>query len=170
MQRRTLLKLGFASGAALTLLAGTAVLLYEPAWRDGRLSETGRRVLRGVARAILDGWLPDDATNMQVALRSHLDRMDDTLRAMPPAAQREIAQLLALLASTPGRLALAGLGADWSDADVPRVQAALQGMRSSRIGLRMQAYHALRDLTHAAYFSDRTTWARLGYPGPSVIE
>ena len=40
-------------------------------------------------------------------------------------------------------------------------------MRASRIALRQQAYHALRDLTHAAYFADAATWARLGYPGPT---
>lgn len=170
MQRRTLLKLGLVSGAALTLLAGTAVLLHEPAWRDGRLTNTGYRVLSALARAILDGWLPGDIAAQQVELASHLNRVNETLRAMPRATQSELAQLLALLASTPGRLALVGLVVDWPEADVAQIQAALQGMRASRVGLRQQAYHALRDLTHAAYFSDPATWAHLGYPGPSTVE
>ena len=170
MRRRTLLKLGLASGAALTLLAGIALLLHEPAWRDGRLTDTGRRVLDAVARGVLDGWLPGDRGARRVALASHLDRMSETLRAMPPASQRELAMLLGLLASAPGRLGLAGLPVDWPDADTEQIQAALQGMRTSRVDLRQQAYHALRDLTHAAYFSDRATWARLGYPGPTTVE
>jgi hypothetical protein len=49
------------------------------------------------------------------------------------------------------------------------VQSALQAMRSSRLELRQQAYHALRDLTNAAYFADAATWAALGYPGPRSL-
>ena len=78
--------------------------------------------------------------------------------------------MLTLLALPPGRLALAGLSTDWARADVVQIQAALQAMRSSRLALRQQGYHALRDLTHAAYFADSVTWAQLGYPGPTKIE
>ena len=42
-------------------------------------------------------------------------------------------------------------------------------MRTSRIGLRQQAYHALRDLTNAAYFADPQTWPLMGYPGPRAV-
>ena len=170
MERRTLLKLGLASSAALALVGGGAALFYEPGWRDGRLTGAGRRVLSAVAHAVLDGSLPADAGPQQAALASHLDRMDATLRAMPSATQREVGDLLALLALPPGRLALAGLAADWRLADVAQIQAALQAMRTSRLDLRQQAYHALRDLTHAAYFADSATWAQLGYPGPIKIE
>lgn len=170
MQRRTLLKLGLASGATLALAGGGAALFYEPAWRDGRLTQTGRSVLGAVARGVLDGSLPAQAGPRQAALAAHLDRMDTTLRAMSPATQRDVGDLLSLLALLPGRLALAGLASDWPRADVAQIQAALQAMRSSRLALRQQAYHALRDLTHAAYFADSATWVRLGYPGPTKIE
>jgi hypothetical protein len=170
MQRRTLLKLGVASGATLALVGGGAALFYEAAWREGRLTETGRRVLGAVACAVLDGSLPADAGAQQAAIAAHLDRMDATLRAMPPATQREVGDLLALMALPPGRRALAGLATDWAQADVAQIQAGLQAMRSSRLALRQQAYHALRDLTHAAYFADSATWSQLGYPGPTKIE
>jgi hypothetical protein len=42
-------------------------------------------------------------------------------------------------------------------------------MRLSSLALKQQGYHALRDLTNAAYFSDPTAWQRMGYPGPSDI-
>lgn len=170
VKRRSLLKLGIASTATLALLGGGAALLYEPTWRDGRLTDSGRQVLAAIARAVLDGSLPVDTGPQQAAIASHLDRMDATLRAMPPATQREVGDLLALLALPPGRLALAGLASDWARADVAQIQTALQAMRSSRLALRQQAYHALRDLTHAAYFADSATWAQLGYPGPTKIE
>jgi hypothetical protein len=170
MQRRTLLKVGIAGGAVLGMMAGGAALLFEPAWRDGRLTESGRRVFGAVARAVLDGRLPADVVAMQSAVASHLDRIEATVRAMPPASQRDVANLVTLLAMAPGRIALAGLPVDWPNADAALIQDSLQAMRTSRIALRQQAYHALRDLTHAAYFADRATWSQLGYPGPTTIE
>lgn len=170
MQRRTLLKLGIASTVTLTLVGGGVAWLYEPAWHDGRLTVTGRNVLAAIARAVLDGSLPADASLQTAALASHLDRMGATLLAMPATTQHEVGDLLALLATPPGRLTLAGLSTDWPRADVAQLQAALQAMRTSRLMLRRQAYHALRDLTHAAYFASSATWAQLGYPGPAKIE
>ena len=41
-------------------------------------------------------------------------------------------------------------------------------MRESSLALRQQAFHALRDITNASYFADRSTWAAIGYPGPRV--
>jgi hypothetical protein len=166
MQRRTLLKLGIASGALLALAGAGTALFYEPGWRNGRLTAAGRGVLASVARAVLDGSLPDDPAAMQIALAAHLDRMDATLRAMPLATQGDMSDLLAILAMAPGRVALTGLITDWPHAKVTQVQAALQAMRVSRISLRQQAYHALRDLTHAAYFANSASWLQLGYPGP----
>jgi uncharacterized protein YjiS (DUF1127 family) len=167
MQRRTLLGLGVASGAALALVGGGAALFYERAWRDGHLAPTGRHVVRAVARGVLDGSLPAVGAAKHAALEAHLDRMEVTLRALPQWTQRELADLLAVLALPPGRLALSGLTPDWASASVAEIQAALQTMRTSRMGLRQKAYHALRDLTHAAYFADRSTWPLLGYPGPT---
>lgn len=170
MQRRTLLGLGLAGGAALVLAGGGAALLYQPAWRDGRLTAVGRNVFSAVARGVLDGSLPKDGPAQQSALSAHLERMEMTLRALPPWTQRELSDLLVLLALAPGRLALAGLVTEWSLASVAQIQTALQAMRTSRIDLRQQTYHALRDLTHAAYFADSATWEQLGYPGPAKIE
>jgi hypothetical protein len=169
MQRRTLLKLGLAGSAVLALVGGGTALMHEPAWREGRLMTSGRAVFGAVARAVLDGSLPAGGVARAAALGAHLERLEATLRALPPAAQREIASLLAVLASPPGRLAVAGLNADWVRADIASIQVALQSMRHSRLALRQQAYHALRDLTHAAYFADRATWVQLGYPGPTSI-
>lgn len=169
MQRRTLLKLGLAGTIALTLVGGGVTWLIQPTWRDGRLTKSGRHVLGSIARAVLEGSLPAVAGPHAIALASHLDRMDATLRALPLSTQGEVAELLTLLAAAPGRLALTGLSADWARANVAQIQAALEAMRTSQIGIRQQAYHALRDLTHAAYFAGPDTWAQLGYPGPTSI-
>lgn len=168
MQRRRLLQIGIASAAVLAL-AGAGAALWRPGWTGRRLSDAGRAVFRAVARAVLDGSLPAGRAAQDAALDAHLLRMDATVSAFPPATQAEISQLLALLHAAPGRLALAGLTSAWDDAAVTEIQSALQGMRVSPIALRQQAYHALRDLTNAAWYADPATWPALGYPGPRPL-
>jgi hypothetical protein len=169
MQRRTLLGLGVTGAAVLALAGGGAALMYERAWRDGTLLPAGRRVLAAVARAVLDGSLPNDAAAQATAIDGHLTRMQATVSALPPHTQSEVADLLALLSMPPLRVALTGLSSPWEQASVADVQAALQSMRQSSLLLRRQAYGALRDLTHAAYFADATTWPLLRYPGPRTL-
>lgn len=168
MQRRTLLKLGIGASVVLAV-AGTGVALLQPGLRDGRLGVASNEVMRAVARAVLDGVLPVDASQQAQALEAHLTRLDAAIAAFPAATRAELSQLLGLLASAPGRRALAGLAEPWPQASVADIQQALQSMRVSRLALRQQAYHALRDLTNAAYFSDPSAWAHLGYPGPMDI-
>jgi hypothetical protein len=168
MQRRSFLKLGFGATTALVLVGG-GLALFQPGLRDGRLNEASREVFAGVARAVLDGSLPADSIQRHLALQLHLQRLDDVLFAFPHEVQAELSQLLAILGSTPGRVALAGLHAPWPEASVAQVQTALQGMRVSSLALKQQAYQALRDLTNAAYYADPSAWNVLGYPGPKTI-
>lgn len=168
MQRRKLLKLGLGASLALAA-AGGAVVLLRPALQDGRLRPGARAVMQSVAQAVLDGVLPAEPGAHRAALDAHLLRLEAAIAAFPAPTQAELSQLLALLSSPPGRIALAGLSPDWPEADVSQVQGALQQMRLSSLALKQQAYHALRDLTNAAYFSDPVAWAHLGYPGPTDL-
>lgn len=168
MQRRTLLKLGTASAAAL-MLAGGAAALLQSGLAQGRLSRAGREVFSAVGGAVLDKTLPDEEGARQIALRGLLDRIDTLVMGLPPHAQAELSQLLSLLASAAGRRILAGLSQPWAEASVGQIQQALQGMRLSSIALRQQAYAALHDISAGAYFSDPASWPLLGYPGPLKI-
>lgn len=168
MQRRTLLKLGLGAAAVLAV-AGGGVALLKPGLVNGRMTPAARGVFRAVARGVLDGSLPPDPAARDEALQAHLKRLDDALAAFPVPTQAELSQLLALLASAPGRLTLAGLRSDWPDASSQEVQQSLQGMRTSGLALRQQAYHALRDLTNAAYYADPAIWPLMGYPGPRSV-
>lgn len=168
MRRRTLLKLGIGATVVLAV-AGGGVALLNPALSNGQLSEEARSVMHAVARAVLDGALPAAADERAKAIEAHLQRLEAAIAAFPPATQAELSQLLSLLAMAPGRVALAGLMTDWPQASVVQLQSSLQGMRLSSLALKQQGYHALRDLTNAAYFSDPTAWQRMGYPGPSDI-
>lgn len=168
MQRRTLMKLGIGAAAVLAA-AGGGLALLRPGWSGGSLSADAMVVMRAVARGVLDGNLPADAVKREAALHGHLQRLGATIAGFPAATQAELSQLLALLASPPGRMLLAGLQPPWADATVEQLTAALQDMLTSSIALRQQAFHALRDLTNAAYFADPGTWPMLGYPGPTDI-
>jgi hypothetical protein len=168
MQRRSFLTLGLGATAALALVGG-GIALFQPGLSEGRLTLSGRTVFAAVAGGVLDGSLPAGALQRNEAMQAHLSRVSDVLAAFPPAVQSELSQLLAILAAAPGRIALAGLYTPWAEADVPQIQLALQGMRTSSLALKQQAYHALRDLTNAAYYADPLAWQMLGYPGPRTV-
>jgi len=166
--RRSLLKLG-AAAAAVLAVGGGALALLQPGLADARLTGASREVFTAVARAVVDGTLPAEAVGRDKAIASLLDRIDTLVAGFPAHAQSELSQLLALLASTPGRRGFAGLSQPWASAELAQVQAALQSMRMSSLALRQQAYLALHEITCGAYFSEPATWARLGYPGPVAI-
>ena len=168
MQRRRLLKLGIAS-AAVFMVAGGVTTLLQPVWQHGRLTPAAREIFSSVARAILEGTLPEEANTRQQAMQGLLDRLDGVIAAFPPHVQAELAQLMGILVSSVGRRTLAGLQPSWAEASVLEVQQALQSMRLSSLTLRQQSYHALHDLIGVAYFADASTWPALGYPGPLTI-
>lgn len=162
------MKIGVLS-AAVIAMAGGAALWVQAGLRNGQLTLAGRGVFRAVGRTVLDGSLPIDGQAQQRALDGFLDRVDALIRALPPHAQDELSQLLATLASAPGRYLVAGVSTDWADASTADLAQGLQGMRISGLALKQQAYAALHDITAAAYFSDAATWPVLGYPGPLQI-
>lgn len=168
MQRRTLLRLGLASGAVLALAGGAAVWL-QPGLDRGALSPVGREVFSAVGDAVLDKSLPVPEGARAVALTGLLSRIDALVLSLPPHAQNELSQLLSVLGNPAGRRALAGLNQPWTIAKTEQVQQALQGMRVSSLALRQQAYAALHDIAAGAYFSDPSSWSVLGYPGPPEI-
>jgi hypothetical protein len=168
MRRRGLLTLG-AVAAVVLAAGGGALALIQPGWRDGRLTPRGRELFAAVGSALLDGSLPRGDAAASRAIDGLLTRLDATIAGLPPHVQAELSQLLALLGSTGGRLALSGLQEDWQRASLAQRQEALQAMRVSSAAVRQQSYQALHDLVGSAYFSDPSTWHALGYPGPVAI-
>jgi hypothetical protein len=169
LQRRMLLGLGLAGSAVMAVSAGGIAWMFEPAWRDNRLLPAGERVLGAVARAVLDGHVPDEPRAQGQAIEQHLLRMSHLLRSLPPHTQAEVAEMLALLALPPTRLALASLVAPWESASVAELQQSLRSMQTSTLLLRRQIFTALRDLTRGAYFADAATWPSMRYPGPRAL-
>lgn len=164
MRRRTLLTVGLAGGAVLAVAGGTLALL-APARRDGKLTEASRAIFAALGPAVLASvWSPQAD-----ALQDYLVRVQGAVDGLPPALQSELDELLSIAASPPGRRLLVGLSVPWAEASADELRAALAGMRDSSVALRQQAYHALRDLTNAAWFGGPATWASIGYPGPMKV-
>ena len=168
MQRRSLLKLGLVSGAVLAVAGGAAVL-WRPGIAQGRLTASAREVFASLGYAILQGTLPSEPQARAQAVEGMVERVDVLLQKLPPHVQAELSQLLGLLCTAPGRFGLAGLVPAWADASEAQLQAALEGMRQSGLALRQQAYLGLHEIVGGAYFSDESTWASVGYPGPPIL-
>jgi hypothetical protein len=168
MRRRRLLKLGFGA-AALLAVVGSGIALVRPGVVAGRLTPEADAVFAAVARAVLDKSLPNQAGQRGAALEIHLSHMNALIGALPEPTQVELSHLLALLVSAPGRTFVAGLGTKWADADTAEIQACLERMRMSSVRSRQQVYHALRDLTNAAFYAYPSAWPLMGYPGPVAV-
>lgn len=162
------MQLGLGASAML-VLGGAAAWSWRPGWRDGRLTDSGRAVFAAVARAVLEGSLPPEGAAQTAALTVHLDRLGQTIAGFPAPTRNELSQLLGILSITPGRRWLTGLAVDWPEASTIAVDQALRSMRQSDQALRQQAYHALRDLTNAAFYAQPEHWPLIGYPGPVAV-
>jgi len=169
MKRRSLLKLGIASGVVLAVAGGSLALLKPGLLADGRLSPAARQLMRAVALAVFDGLLPAEAAAREARLAAHLDQLDANIAGFPPHLRGELSQLLSLLTSSGGRFTLTGLTSDWDAASTEDVQASLRAMSLSSLGLKQQIYHALRDLSSLVFFSNAASWQLVGYPGPREI-
>lgn len=169
MQRRRLLKLGLVSATAIGVVGSFALFLQGPETQGKPLTGSALGVLSTVSAVLLEGSVPKDASNRAVTLAGFPDRLANTVSGLSLGSQRELAQLLSMLALAPGRRILSSLGSDWSVASTEEIRDALETMRRSRLLLRRQVYHALRDLARAAWYTDPNTWVALGYPGPRPI-
>lgn len=170
MQRRGLLKLGLGAGALLTVAAGAAWWTAHTSARQAdRFQPAARAFLLAIGSAVLLGVLPENPDDKKQALLIWIDRLETTVAGMPATVQQEFDDLVLILLSAPGRLALTGLRSQWEDASPAQLHDTLQGLRFSIWSLRQQIFHALRDLSNAAYFAAPQSWVVLGYPGPFKV-
>lgn len=162
MHRRTLLKAGAAGGALLSI-GGVALVAGRDPVADRE------RVMAGLVPAILDGALPESATERAAAVRRCIDGVGIAVAALAPASQRDLARLFALLAAPPGRRLLAGVHADWPDAPRAEVAAFLEGWRLHPVALFRSGYAAMHDLVLGSWYADPGSWPAIGYGGPLAL-
>lgn len=165
LSRRQFLRFGVAGGLALAA-AGVARGQGRYAPASGAeplavLDADDRAVLAAIAPALLAG-VRGAERNVDAVVGS----IDRAVAGLPPHLQAEVKQLLALLASWPGRRLLAGVSAPWTEAPPAEVAAFLERWRFSGWRLLQQAYHALHELVFAAWYARPDAWPAIGYPGP----
>jgi hypothetical protein len=166
--RRRFLKFGVA-GVLVLAAAGAARGQARYRAADGSatlqlLRESDREVLAAIAPAILAGTAASGP-----ALAAAIGSVDRAVAGLPLHLRDEVLQLLALLASWPGRRWVAGVAAPWPDASAAEVAAFLERWRFSRWALLQQGYQALHDLVLAAWYARPDSWPAIGYPGPPEV-
>lgn len=164
--RRRFLKLGLGATVLLAVAGGGSALLSTPGLAEGRLSASSRQLMRAITVAVCGDLLPPEGPAREARLASHLEQLERQIAGFPPHLRKELGQLLTLLGTTPGRLALMGLSSPWAQASPAELQARLHTMGRSSLALRQQIFHALRDLNCLVFFNDPASWAAVGYPGP----
>jgi hypothetical protein len=158
-----------------TGVAGTAVLVaarwLQPSHSvaASALSADAADVMRAIIPALLDGALPDDATERQAAIEDTVDAVGTAIAGLPPVTRDELSTLFALLDFAPVRIAFADIDFAWRDADVVTTNAFLVRLQKSRWSVKRTAYDALHQLTFAAWYASPSTWPSIGYPGPPAL-
>ena len=167
--RRTFLVAGIAGATALATAGwlrsrpDTPVILGAS---PTVLDPDAYAVVAAVTPVLLDGALPGDAGKAAAAVRETVANVGLAIAGLPPAAQKELAQLFALLAFAPARIALARVSSPWPQASRDEIAAFLESWRSSRFLLLHSAYAALHQLVFAAWYGNPDSWPAIGYPGP----
>jgi hypothetical protein len=166
-KRRWLLKSALVIGAVGAALGGS--VFWNRGISGGILTEHGRDVFKAISRAVLSHVLPTDPAAREAKLDSHLHRLNEFIQTLPSSSQMELAALLGVLANAPTRLMMTGLSTSWAKASTEEVTQALESMRVHALPTTMLSYHAVRDLTAIAFFTNPDNWALAGYPGPMDI-
>lgn len=171
--RRQFIKAGIGG----SLLLAAAAALHAPLDRLGKralvdahpLDASLRSVVEAIAPVILEGAFPGAGAARVAALERIGSGVAQAVGALSAASQREVAELFALLAFAPTRIAVAGVTPPWDQASVTDIEGFLRRWQGSRFDLLKSGYQALHDLVLGAWYADPRTWAAIGYPGPPVL-
>ncbi|HUJ00983.1 MAG TPA: hypothetical protein VLY46_12140 [Usitatibacter sp.] len=169
--RRRFLQIGLAGAAAL-LAVDALERAFTVAGRGlgGTLAADDLRVARALAPVVLAGALPSGAPEREAALGRIVAGFARVVARLGPAERRQLTRLLGLLRWPPARLLLAGLWRPLEEAQERDIAVFLQRWRASPFDLLRAAYAALTQLLQAACYDDPESWARIGYPGPPVLD
>ena len=170
--RRQFIKTGIAGA----LLLAAAAYCQKPLDRAGKqalvagnpLDASLRTVIPAIAPVILQGAFPSGAERA-AALERIVRGVTQAVGALSATSQKEVAELFALLAFAPTRIAVAGLTPAWDQAGATEIEGFLRRWQHSRLDLLKSGYQALHDLVLGAWYADPQSWTAIGYPGPPAL-
>jgi len=126
-------------------------------------------IVAAIVPVLLDGALPAGDAAAAEAVRETVANVSLAVSGLPPAAQKELSELFALLAFAPARIAVARVWAPWAEASRDEVAAFLERWRTSGFRLLRSAYDALHQIVLAAWYGNPKSWVAIGYPGPPAV-
>jgi hypothetical protein len=166
-KRRWFLKTALAIGAVGASLGG--LVYWHRGMSDGKLTEHGRDVFRGLAIGFVGPMLPTDPAQREAILQGHLLHLEGFLNGLSNVLQVEINGLAGLLGNLPTRKMLTGLGTSWSKASDADIAQAIETMRLNPLPTTRLTYQVARAVTCMAFFENSAHWHLTGYPGPVQI-
>lgn len=166
-KRRWFLKTALAIGVVGSTLGG--LVYWHRGMSNGKLTEHGRDVFRGLAVGFVGPMLPKDAKARDAILDGHLTHLEEFINGMPGVLQVEINAIAGLLGNLPTRKMLTGLGSSWSEASDADIAKAIETMRLNPLPSTRLTYQVVRAITCMSFFSNSANWHLTGYPGPVQI-
>jgi hypothetical protein len=174
LTRRTFILAGVAGSAALAGAywwrgRGSGAPVAPELVPLARLDADAPAIVTAVIPGFLGGALPSEPDARREAVSRTAAAVARAASMLPPAPQRELGQLFALLGFAPARFFLAGVVSDWPEARESEIVGFLDRWQQSRHTLQRSAYDALHQLVFAAWYGDARAWPAIGYSGPPVI-
>lgn len=168
LSRRTLMKTGLV-GVVLVGAGSASLALRQTVLREAPAA--GLKVLStkeyAVLAAVADRVCPDLGPGAPGATAAGVPTRADGLLAKAPAeAQQSVKVLLGVFDNALTGALFGERVAPFTQLPPQDQDRVLQGWRGSSVAFRRTAYKALFALCTACYFSEPSTWARTGYPGP----
>ena len=172
--RRTFILAGIAGGAALAaaywLRRGHDTPALSAASAPlARLDPGAAAIIAAIVPALLDGALPQDQASRAVAVSETVAGVARAAAALPPAAQKELAQLFALLDVAPARIVLAGVRSPWATASARRGRRVPRALARRLRRCCARPTSALHQLVFAAWYGNPRSWPAIGYAGPPAL-
>ena len=171
LSRRDFLKVGagfsavLACAGALGGLSGCGEPGNSPAKNFVFLREGDVALFGALAPAVILDLAQLAAGERSARIADVLKHLDATCSVLGTNNRQELRKLLDLLAITPLRYLLTGVGT-WSEASTGSLQAFLARWRGSRFATLNAGGNVLVKLISTSYYVLPATWPASGYPGP----
>lgn len=175
MDRRSFLKLGATSSAALTAVSLTATLsgCAETLPVNGQwkvLTSQDRKLLSAIAPVMLKGAFPSDEKQQQAAIKNMLPTIDLAISKLGPHNAKQISELFMLLNFTASRGLTTGVWSKWENASETEIENFLNKWRESSLGLFNLGYNGINKLLVSTWYTGELSWQQVGYPGPPFTD
>lgn len=172
LSRRHFIRTGIVGTAGLA----TVRVLYGPFFNPAPvpflsselfhfLTPHDLHVFHALIPVFLEGTLSQSSPEIYQKI---LLQIDSIISGMPLVLQKEVRDLMNLLAFPITRRLLAQIWKPWTEASASSVSAFLFLWKESRFSLLQSAYRALSDLVYSAWYSLPQSWDAIGYSGPPL--